>query len=185
MTATRTPALARAMIAAALVALALAACGGSSGTSPATYVKSICTSLVGWKDAVQSAGTKLQGSGAATASPAGAKRDYLAFVSALEHATQQTAGGLRTAGTPAVSDGKKVSGRLVDAFSRAAGGLGTAYAKALAIPTTSASAFDGAASSVTAEIKSSLQGIATISPESSAQLRAAANADPTCQSLKG
>lgn len=178
------PVAARAMLAGALVALAVAGCG-SAGVSAPAYVKSICGSLAAWKASVQSAGSKLQSSGAGTASPASAKQDYLAFVSALDHATEHAASALRSAGAPSVTNGKQIAARLSGAFAGAAGGLAAAYAGALAIPTNSATAFEHAASVVTGRIKSSLEGIATVSPEDSAPLRAAATADPTCQALKG
>jgi hypothetical protein len=175
--------------AAALLAIVtLAGCGGSSGSSgvPAkTYVTSICTTLGGWKAQVQSAGRALQSSGAATASPANAKAQYVGFVSSLLHATQQASAALKAAGTPAVKNGAVIASGLSGAFERGSQGLATALAHAQAIPTTSTSAFEAAATAVTSEIRSALANIAGVTPRSSPQLRAAALSDPSCRALAG
>ncbi len=174
--------------AALLAIIALAGCGGSSGSSgvpPKTYVKSICTALGGWKQQVQSAGQALQASGAATASPANAKAQYVSFVSSLLRATRQAAASLKAAGTPSVKNGASIASGLSGAFDRGSQGLATALAHAQAIPTTSNSAFEAAASSDTGEIRSALANISGVTPRSSPQLRAAALSEPSCQALAG
>jgi hypothetical protein len=176
---------AAAIVAGTVLALAVTACGGSSQVSAATYVKSICTSLGGWKQHVQSAGQTLQASGIATASPANAKKQYVHFVSTLLTATRNTTGSLKAAGTPAVKDGGAIASGLSSAFERGSQGLATALSHASAIPTTSASAFGSAATGVTTEIRSALQNIAAITPRSSPQLRTAALKEPSCRSLAG
>jgi hypothetical protein len=139
----------------ATVALVLAGCGGSSpSVAPAKYVRSICSALGVWKAQVQNAGKKLQSSGASSASPPAAKTDYVQFVSALRSATQGAASALKQAGS-----------------------------QARAIPTTNATVFEAAASAVTTQIRNSLQGIASITPRNSAQLRTAASREPSCQVL--
>jgi hypothetical protein len=167
------------------VAAVLAGCGGASSVSPATYVKSICTALDGWKTRIQAAGSSLQASGLATASPANAKAQYLRFVSSLVGATRQTTSSLKAAGTPAVKDGAAIADSLDGAFQRGTQGLSTALSHARAIPTTSTSAFGSAATTVTSEIRAALQSIAAITPRSSPQLRAAAVKEPNCRALAG
>ena len=167
------------------VTIALAGCGGSSGVSPSAYVKSICTALGNWKQQVQSAGQALQASGIATASPTNAKAQYVKFVSALLSATRGTAASLKAAGTPAVKDGPAIAGGLSGGFGRGAQGLSSALARASALPTTSSSAFQSAAGGVTAEIRSALSSIASITPRSSPQLRTAALKEPSCRALAG
>lgn len=171
------------MLAVAAAVVLLAGCGGSSSVSPGAYVKSICTALVGWRDQIQSAGRTLQASGLNTASPATAKRQYLTFVSTLLSATRQATASLKSAGTPSVSNGTQIAGGLEQAFARGSGLLATANTHAQAISTASVSAFETAASAVTDEIKSALQGIATITPRSSPPLRAAAVREPACRAL--
>jgi len=179
--ATRTSAL----VGALLAVFALAGCGGSSGVTPSKYVRSICSALGVWKADVQNAGKQLQASGAGTASPPAAKRDYVQFVSALRAATQGAATALQNAGTPAVSNGKQIADGLSGAFARGAQGLVNAEAQARAIPTANATVFEAGASAVTAQIRTALEGIATITPRSSAALRAAASRDAACQVLNG
>jgi hypothetical protein len=168
----------------ATVALVLAGCGGSSpSVAPAKYVRSICSALGVWKAQVQNAGKKLQSSGASSASPPAAKTDYVQFVSALRSATQGAASALKQAGSPSVSRGKEIADGLSGAFSRGANGLVKAESQARAIPTTNATVFEAAASAVTTQIRNSLQGIASITPRNSAQLRTAASREPSCQVL--
>jgi hypothetical protein len=174
------------MMATALVAVAIAGCGGSSsGVSPASYVKSLCIALGAWKNEIQSAGLALQSSGAATASPAVAKQDYQRFVSALLSATQHATSTLRSAGTPAVTRGTQIAVGLTSAFDRAGTELSRANTQAGAIPTRNASVFQIGAAAVTTQIKAALQGIATVTPGQSAQLRTAAGKSPACQALSG
>jgi hypothetical protein len=169
----------------ALVALLLAGCGGSTGVRPSAYVRSICTALGSWKNTIQSAGLALQSSGAAGASRAVAKEDYQKFVGALLTATTRATGALRSAGTPAVSHGRQLAGSLTGAFAVASRRLPTANAQARSIPTDTASTFALAAGSVTTEIKSALQGLVSVTPGRSPQLRSAAAKQPACQVLQG
>jgi hypothetical protein len=175
--------------AAALLAggvFALGGCGGSgsSGVAPAKYVTSICTSLESWKSALSSASQKLQASAAKTTSLAGGKQEYVSFVGALVTATSQAATELKVAGIPAVGDGKQIASSLVQAFTHASAALQQAAAHAGAIPVTNASAFQAAASGVTAEVKQSLSGMADITPRHDATLRTAAQKAVACQALE-
>jgi hypothetical protein len=170
---------------AALAALFLAACGGSTQVRPAAYVKSMCAALGNWKNTIQSAGTALQSSGAATAARPVAKADYQKFVSALVTATRRADDTLKSAGVPAVNGGKQISVRLNRAFDTASHRLDQAETQAKAIKTDSATSFQLGASAVTAEIRSALQAIAGVAPGQSAQLRRAAAKEPACQALQG
>ena len=178
----RTAALRLAAIVA--VALTAAACGGSSGVTAAAYVKSMCTALGSWKTDVENAGLKLQSSGAATASRPAARDDYRTFISSLVDATRRAASSLHAAGEPNVTGGKPVANALSGAFDRASTKLAQAETQAAAIPTSSASAFQLGASSVTAEIRSALEVIGTAAPSKSPALRAAAAKDPACRVLR-
>jgi hypothetical protein len=168
------------------LAVALAGCGGSSGPSADSYVKSICTALSGWRDSVQVAGSALQS--AATAgkhvSLAKGKESYLAFLAALLHATTSAASSLKAAGVPAVNGGKQVSTTLVQAFAGAQTALSGAAAQAARIPTTTAAAYATAASNVTSVIRTALAGMTAATPRSNPQLRAAAVKQPACSALK-
>ena len=168
-----------------LVALAIAGCGGSSGVTPTAYVHSMCAALGNWKNDIQKAGSALQSSGAGNASRPVAKQDYQRFVASLLTATQRATGALRSAGTPAVSGGKQIGDSLANAFDGASRKLAQADTQAAAISTASASTFQLAASAVTTEIRTALQGIATVKPSQSPALRTAAAKDPACQVLRG
>jgi hypothetical protein len=174
-----------ALILVLVAAVGLAGCGGSSSVSPTAYVKSICTALDNWKQQIQAAGRSLQSSGIATASPATAKTQYEGFVTTLVSSTRNTTSALKAAGSPAVKDGGTIAGGLSGAFQRGSQGLAVARSRAAAIPTTSAAAFESAATGVTSQIRSALQNIATITPRSSPQLRAAAAKEPSCRALAG
>lgn len=178
------PAAMRSLAAVLLVALAVAGCGGSSGVTPAAYVKSMCTALGNWKSDIQKAGTTLQSSGAGNASRAVAKQDYRVFVSSLLTATQRAGGALHSAGEPAVSGGKQIADGLAGAFDTASRKLAQASTQAGGISTSSASSFQLGASAVTTEIRTALQAIASVKPDQSAALRAAAAKQPACQVLR-
>jgi hypothetical protein len=145
----------------------------------------MCTALSNWKTDVQSAGTKLQGSGAAGASRAAAKRDYQSFVASLLAATQRATSALQSAGTPDVKNGKQIVNSLSGAFATASTKLARANTQASSIPTGSATSFQLGASSVTTQIRAALQGIARVTPSQSAELRTAAAKEPACQVLQG
>jgi hypothetical protein len=168
------------------VVVAVAGCGGgSSAVTPAAYVKSMCSALGTWKSEIQKAGVQLQSSGAGTAKPPVAKHDYQQFVSALLGATQRATSALRAAGSPSVTRGKEIAGGLAAAFDRAGRQLSKANSQALAIPTRNVSVFQLGAASVTAQIKTALQAIASVTPRQSVELRTAAGKEPACQVLRG
>lgn len=165
-------------------AVAVAGCGGSSpsGVSPASYVKSVCSAATSWRNAIQTAGTKLS-AGVNTRSLTKAKAEYVAFVNSLVAATGQAESQLKSAGSPAVSNGKQISGSLVRIFDQAKRTLARAASQASALPTSSMRAFETSASKVVTSIRSSLAGMSSVTPEKNAELHAAAAKDKTCQSL--
>jgi hypothetical protein len=170
----------------ATAALAVAGCGGSSssGVSAASYVKSVCSAALNWRNSIQSAGTKLS-NGVNTKSLTKAKSEYVDFVSSLVTATGQAESQLKAAGSPKVSRGGQISGTLVRIFNNAKNSLAQAASQASALPTTSAKAFESAASKVVTSIRGSLAGMSSISPQRNAQLHTAAAKDPTCRTLAG
>jgi hypothetical protein len=165
-------------------ALALAGCGGSShsGVSPAAYVRSVCTAATSWRNAIQSAGTKLS-SGVHTKSLTKAKAEYVTFVNSLVAATGQASSQLQSAGNPAVTNGKQISGSLVRIFDQAKSTLAQAASQASALPTSTPSAFEAGASKVVTSIRASLAGMSKVTPEKNPELHTAAAKDKACQSL--
>jgi hypothetical protein len=179
------PGTARAVAAVAVAALLVAACGGSSGVSPAAYVKSVCQALDNWRNTIQSAGVALQSSGAAGAAPSVAKEDYERFVGSLAAATRRVTSDLKAAGTPNVPHGEQISQRLTGAFDQATHGLARANEQAKSIQADSASHFQLGVSAVSAQIRSALGQIERASPGQSHELRTAAAKEPSCQTLAG
>jgi hypothetical protein len=169
--------------------LALAACGGSSGSSGSpgvtatAYVKAACGTLATWKSDVTAAAAKLQTASSAAKSLAQGKTEYVVFVTSLVQSTRKAANGLQAAGIPNVKDGKQAATTLSQAFSQASTRLAGTIARAKAIPTTSASAYQAAASGVSNQFKTSLNSLANASPKRNDELRAAAAKDPTCKAL--
>jgi hypothetical protein len=175
----------RAILAAVVIALALAGCGGPSGTDPNAYVKTVCTALTTWRDTVQAAGAALQA--AATQghiSLTQGKQSYLTFVAALLRATTGAGTTLKAAGSPAVNGGKQVSTALVNAFGGAQKSLAGAASQASLIPTTNTGAYAVAAGNVTSAIRNALSSMTAVSPRQNPQLRAAADKQPACSALK-
>ena len=174
-------------IAVAVLALALAGCGSSSSStkvSPAAYVKSVCTAAGGWFGSIESAGRRLQTTVHQSKSLAKVKVAYVAFVDELLHATQQAEQQLKSAGTPSVNDGKKISADVINAFDRAQTGLKQAAKQVRNTPTNNATAFQGAAGGVQQTVQRALQNMASLAPQKSPQLRAAALKDPSCRRLR-
>lgn len=175
---------ARPLLAVAVAAIGLAACG-SSTVKPGAYVKSVCLALGNWRNTIQSAGVALESSGAASASRPVAKLDYQRFVGSLVTATRRASRALRAAGTPSVSGGRRIATRLTRGFDAAARGLERASAQARSIQTDTATHFQLGASAVNAQIRTALEHIATVSPGQSPSLRKAAAEQPACRSLAG
>lgn len=169
------------------VAIAVAGCGSSSSSSTvsaATYVKSVCGAAGTWFHTIESVGTKLKAATQSQSSLAKTKSAYTAFVVGILQATQRAESQLKTAGTPSVKDGNKISNEIVNAFSSAERGLSAAATQAKQIPTTSKSAFNSAGSRVQAQVQQAISSMNAVTPEKNPQLHAAALKDPTCQQLK-
>ena len=145
-------------------------------------MKSVCTAATNWRNSIQSAGTKLS-SGVNTKSLTKAKAEYVSFVNSLVTATGQASSQLKSAGSPAVSNGKQISDSLVRIFDQAKGALAKAASQASALPTSSPHAFASSASKVVTSIRSSLAGMSNVTPEKNSELHAAAAKDKSCQSL--
>jgi hypothetical protein len=174
-------------IVAVALALALMGCGSSSSSSKvsaSSYVKSVCSAATTWYRSIQTAGGHLQTTVHSSGSVAKVKVAYVAFVDALLHATQRTEEQLKSAGTPSVSRGKEISAQVVNAFEDARIGLTRAAGAVRKAPTSSTTAFETAAGSVQGTIQRALQSMASLSPQKSPELHAAALKTPACQRLR-
>jgi hypothetical protein len=165
------------------ISVALAACGGSSGVSPATYVKSICQAIGPFEKTVQSRSSALQHL-SGLKSPAQGKQALQGFLSAVVSDTDKALTKLKAAGTPNVSNGKQVSKAIVSAFAQLKGALQKAASAAGSLPTTSPTAFSHAAQQLGSSVQSSLGGIgSSLSSLKSSDLENAAKKEPACQTL--
>lgn len=166
--------------------LALAGCGSSSSSkvSAGSYVKSVCSTATSWYRTIQAAGKQLQASVHNSKSLSKDKSAYITFVDSLLHATQRAQQQLKSAGTPAVNGGKKISNELTNAFNGAQRGLQKATAQVRKAPTSSRTAFEAAAAGVQSTVQRALQGLSALAPQKNPQLHAAALKDPSCQRLR-
>lgn len=174
-------------IAAAVLVLSLAGCGSSSSSakvSPAAYVKSVCTAAGNWFGSAQTAGRRLQTTVHQSKSLANVKGAYIDFVDELLHATQRAEKQLKSAGTPSVTNGKNISSEVISAFNNARSGLKHAASQVRKTPTSSATAFEGAAGGVQRTVQRALQSMASLAPQKNPQLRAAALNEPSCRRLR-
>jgi hypothetical protein len=166
------------------ITIALAACGGSSssGTSPATYVKSICQAIGPFEKSVQSRSSQLNLGN--IKSPADGKAALQKFLNAVAADTNTALGKLKAAGTPDVKNGKQVQAAIVGAFTQLKTALSAAAGQAGNLPVNSPTAFQAAAQKLGTTVQSSMSGIgSSLSNLKSADLESAAKKEPACTSL--
>jgi hypothetical protein len=173
-----------ACLAALAVAASLAACGGgsSSGVSAGTYAKSICNAIGPFEKDVSSRSSALNLSNITSATQG--KKALQDFLSAIVADTDQAVNKLKTAGSPNVKDGKKISGAIVSAFSQVKTALTQAQGQANSLPTTDPTAFKNAAQSLGNGIRGSMSNIgSSLTNLKSPELEAAAKKEPACSNL--
>jgi len=174
------------MLAAVAVSISLAACGGSgsSGVTPAAYVKSICEAIGPFEKTVQSRSQALNLS--KPQSPAEGKKALEGFLTQVASDTDQAVTKLKAAGTPNVANGKEVSQAIVSAFTQLKTALTAAAGKAGSLPTASAAAFKAGAQALGASVQTSIGGIgSSLGNLKSPDLENAAKKEPACQTLGG
>jgi hypothetical protein len=173
--------------AAAIVAAAvIAGCGGSSSSSvtPAAYVKSVCGAVGTFKKDIQAKTASL--SSTSVTNPAEGKKALQDFLSAAATGAEDTATKLKSAGTPDVSNGSKISSSLVNAFNQLASSFKQAESSANSLPTSSAAAFRTGAVAIQSSIRNSLTGLLSgLSGLQSPDLAKAAKSEPSCTTLAG
>ncbi len=162
--------------------IALGACGDSSTVSPAAYSKSICQAVGPFEKSVQTRSSALNLS--SIKSPAQGKQALQGFLNGVVADTEQAITKLKSAGTPNVSNGKKISTAIVGAFTQLHGALGQAVSSANALPTSSAQAFKSAAVTLGTNVRNSMSNIgSSLSGLKSPELESAAKKEPACQNL--
>lgn len=167
------------------MSLALSACGsssGSSGITPAAYVKSICQAVGPFEKDVQTRSSSLNLG--TIKSPAEGKTALQGFLTAVASDTDTAVNKLKAAGSPNVNKGKQISTAIVGAFSQLKTAMAQAATSAGSLPTTSANEFKTAANALGNSVRTSMGSIGTsLSGLKSAALENAAKKEPTCQHL--
>jgi hypothetical protein len=170
-----------------LTTVAVAACGGSSGSSgvtPSAYVKSVCMAVGPFEKDVVSRSSALDL--ATIKSAAQGKTALQGFLTAVAADTNQALAKLKSAGAPNVKNGKAIAGAIVGAFSQLNGTMKTAVQQADSIPTNSPTAFKNAAQGLGSTVRTSMTKIGTNLQSStlkSPQLERAAAKETTCKTL--
>jgi hypothetical protein len=175
-----------ACLATVAVAVSLAACGGGggSGVSAGDYAKSICNAIGPFEKDVASRSSALNLSNITSATQG--KKALQDFLAAIVADTDQAVNKLKSAGTPNVNNGKKISQAIVSAFSQVKGALTQAKTQAGTLPTTDPTAFKTAAQTLGTGIRTSMSNIgASLTNLKSPDLENAAKKEPACSSLGG
>jgi hypothetical protein len=167
------------VVVAGLMAL-LAGCGGSSGVSPAAYAKSVCTAIGPFEQKLLSANSlNLSRSNAGQG-----KKALQGFLSSVAGDTDRAVSQLKSAGTPNVSNGKAISGAIVNAFTQMRGAFKQAVSQAGSLPTSSPKLFRTAAAQLGLGVSSSVASIRTsLNGLKSATLDQATRSTSACQRL--
>jgi hypothetical protein len=170
-----------------LLAFALAgltACGssGSSGVSPAAYVKSICSAVGPFEKDVAARSSALDLSSIKSAQQG--KTALQGFLQAIAADTTQAVGKLRSAGSPSVKNGKQIQSAIVAAFTQLDNAMKSAAAAANSLPTGSPTAFKNAANALGQGVRTSMNGIgSSLTSLKSSALEQAAAKEPACKAI--
>ncbi len=175
---------ARPAAALAVAAVALAGCGGPSGVKPAGYVKSICTTITGWRNDVQSATAQFESAFPHSSSLAVAKGRLTEFVASLLRAATGGITATKAASFPDVSGGRHLASQLVGAFENAQRSLAEAASAAMLIPTSGPQAFAVAESQVRTAVTATLHTMNTVSPGTNRVLSREIARQPACAALR-
>lgn len=173
-----------------VLALLLAACSGSGGSSadavPATaYVRSVCGAMVRWNSDVAAA-FRAADARPDTDSSVTIRREMLSFLDAIEAATDSAGKRVGDAGIPDIPDGAGVALELRDALATAAGELKQNRARFAAIPVTDvqpAASIEETMTTVAEQfdaVRASVQRLDERLPA----LRDARRDDPSCRELE-
>jgi hypothetical protein len=169
-------------------ALALGACGSSSGSgvSAKTYVHTFCAAVAPFAQTIVTRTEALNLT--SLRSPAQGKQVIHDYLASIESATSTTLTKLQSAGRPNVTNGQRISGDVLTAFTRLKATLQHAVSEANQLPTTSASALKAGTQRIDNDIKGSMSGISqslATSTQKSPGLEKALAADSSCSALTG
>jgi hypothetical protein len=176
----------RSVAAVIATALALAACGSSSGVSAKAYVHTFCGAVGPFAQTIVTRTEALNLT--SLRSPAQGKQVIHDYLASIESATSTTLTKLQSAGSPNVTNGKGISGDVLTAFTRLKATLQHAVSEANQLPTTSAAALKAGTEKIDSDIKGSMSGISqslATSTQRSPGLEKALAADSSCSALTG
>ena len=169
-----------------VLATLLAACGSGGSSAepvpPTAYVRSVCQAMVRWNSDVAAA-FRATDARPDSDSSASIRRDMLAFLDAIQDATDAAGRRVGEAGVPELPDGDRVAGELRDALTTAAAALTENRASFAAIPATDvqpAASIEGTMTTVAEQfdaVRASVQRLDDRSPA----LRDARRDDPSCK----
>jgi hypothetical protein len=166
-----------------LAAGVCAGCGSGSGgssVSPGTYVGSVCSAITPLEKDVVSRSSALNSTTAPNATQA--KKALQGFLVAVEQDAARALSKVQSAGTPDISNGKKVAGTIVKTFTELRDTMRVAVTKSNSLPTDSPTSFRTAAQALGASVKNALNGIDS-SGLTNPDLEKAAAGQPACKSL--
>ncbi len=172
------------LLASLVITLAISACGGSSssGVSAESYVKNVCTAVRNWATDIAARSNALNVASIKNASQG--KTAIQGFFTAAVSDTTTVVAKLKSAGTPNVNNGKKISSALVSSFGQIQSALTTGESQANALPTTNPLAFKTAGQALANTVRSSLANIgSSLNGLKSPQLQTAAKKEPACSTV--
>ncbi len=148
-----------------LVAVAVCVGCGSSGSShtssskvsASTYVSALCSAISPLEKDVRSRSAALKKTTATSAVQA--KKNLRGFLAVVEQDSDHTLARIQSAGTPDISGGDAVAGKIVGTFTQLRNAMRSAVAKSASLPTDSASSFQTAAQSLLASVGAALNNI--------------------------
>ncbi len=137
--------------------------GGSSSTSSSskvkasTYVSAVCSAISPLEKDVVSRSAALKKTTATSA--AEAKKNLRGFLAVVEQDSDHALARIQSAGTPDISNGNAVAGKIVGTFTQLRDAMRAAVAKSASLPTNSPSSFQTAAQSLLTSVGASLSKI--------------------------
>jgi hypothetical protein len=170
----------------AVAGLLVSGCGGGSSSSSAVsagaYVKTVCTAVRSWAQDIQSRSGALNVASIKNATQG--KTAIQSFFKAAVGDTADVVSKLRSAGTPGVNQGQKISAALVASFTRIETALTEGQKQADALPIKDPVAFKNAGQALASSVRSSLTNIGSgLSGLTSPELEKASKKEPSCAPL--
>jgi hypothetical protein len=128
----------------ALLAVGSVGCG--SGVAPKNWARSVCAALTPWRSDVSALTRQAQQQMSSTTTPVQAKQNLVALLAGAETASEHARRKVAEAGTPDVTDGKKIATHFVASLSAARDAYGHARGKMSTLDPSDARVFyDGVA----------------------------------------